>query len=65
MLVPGDFGQGDVDAENARQRALDLDVEPGDDGRAALVIAVLIGIPRIPAAVQLVQASRGGSCGRR
>ena len=52
MLLPHDLRQLNVDAEDASERALDLDVVAGEDGSAAPVLAVLVGVEREPAAAQ-------------
>jgi hypothetical protein len=53
LVLPSDFRQLDLHAHDARERALDFHVEAGQDRNAAPVIAVLIGVPGIPAAAQL------------
>jgi hypothetical protein len=73
VIFPSYLRQGDFHVHDARKRALDFDVETGENGNAALIVLVLIGIPRIPAAakVYVAKVSRrrighwrdGGLCG--
>jgi hypothetical protein len=53
LVLPSDFRQQNFHAHEARERALDFHVEAGQDRNAPPVIAVLIRVPRIPAAAKL------------
>jgi hypothetical protein len=74
MVLPSDFWQENFHAHDARERALDFHVKAGQDWNAPPVIAVLIGIPWIPAAAKVrrfgcpagqIGIGRGGVlCGR-
>jgi hypothetical protein len=57
MLFPGHLRQRNFDPQNARERPLDLHVEAGQDRHAVPVLAVLIRIPRIPAAAKVMAVS--------
>src|SRR5262249_45747790 len=66
MVLPSDFWQENFHAHDPRERALDFHVEAGQDWNPTLVIAVLIGIPRIPAAAKVCRiGSSGGQIGIR
>jgi hypothetical protein len=43
VIFPSYLRQGDFHVLDARKRALDFDVETGEDGNAALIVLVLIG----------------------
>src|SRR5437016_4927529 len=53
MVLPSDFRQENFHAHDPRERALDFHVKAGQDWNAPPVIAVLIGIPWIPAAAKV------------
>jgi hypothetical protein len=57
LIVPGALRQHEFHAHDARQGALDFHVKSGEDLDPAAVVAVLIGIPRIPAAAQAIVVS--------
>ena len=59
MVLPGDFRQIDLDGHDTRERALDFHVKAGKNGNPTLVIAILVGIPRIPATAQVIAAGFG------
>src|SRR5262245_63388759 len=66
MILPSDFWQDNFHAHDPRERALDFHVEAGQDWNAPPVIAVLIGIPWIPAAAKLCRIGpSGGQIGIR
>ena len=61
MILPGDFRKVNFDTHDTRERALDFHVKAGEDWNPALVIVVLIRVPRIPATAQVI----AGGCGLR
>src|SRR5262249_56836697 len=66
MVLPSDFWQENFHAHDPRERALDLHVKAGQDWNPTPVIAVLIGIPWIPAAAKLCRIGySGGQIGIR
>src|SRR5262249_7125601 len=65
MVLPGDFRQIDFNRHDACERPLDLHVTTGENRHPALVIAVLIGIPWVPAAAQIIAAGFGLGLGLR
>lgn len=50
MLLPREIGQQQFNAHDARQGALNLDVEAGEDRNPMAVVPVLIRIPGVPPA---------------
>jgi hypothetical protein len=66
MVLPSDFRQDNFHAHDPRKSALDFHVEAGQDWNPTSIIAVLIGIPWIPAAAKVCRIGySGGQIGIR